>query len=92
MFQGLQDVVNVCPGVGRFDIKFPAEGNFAESRHIGNVGAGSLVLQFGDGGFRGIEQAEKAVDEVCFVFRLYELGKTVKEFGGIDCHCYGAFC
>ena len=43
-------------------------------------------MQFGDGGFRGIEQAEKTVDEVCFVFRLYELGKTVKEFGGINCH------
>ena len=26
----LQDVVNVCPGVGRFEIEFAAEGNFAE--------------------------------------------------------------
>ena len=48
-------------------------------------------MQFGDGGFRGIEQAEEAVDEVCFVFRLYELGKTVKEFGGIYCHDYDTF-
>ena len=54
--------------------------------HIGNVGAGGLVLQFGNGGFRGIEQAQEAIDEVCFVFRLHELGQPVKKFGRIDCH------
>lgn len=57
LFQVLQDVVYVCVGGDGFEIEFAAEGNFAMQGHIGDVGARGLVLQFGNGGFRGIEQA-----------------------------------
>ena len=57
LFQVLQDIVYVCIGGDGFEIEFAAEGNFAMQGHIGNIGAGGLVLQFGNGGFWGIEQA-----------------------------------